>query len=160
MRDQALAVYGRGDDKGGGLAIEMRQWSADVVLCSDGPSGLSAACQSRLARHNIIVREDKIAGLQIHSDEPYRSSFDIVFEHPLVYSALRCFSTRTATNPQIWPRSWDARGMRAKAVRLTTDSRPLRYPVSTSQAMPLATFCKWLWRHPKVHKPQSLSMPL
>lgn len=80
VRDQALAVYGRGDDKGGGLAIEMKQWSADVVLCSDGPSGLSAACRSRLARHNIIVREDKIAGLQIHSDEPYRASFDVVFE--------------------------------------------------------------------------------
>lgn len=41
MRDQPLAVYGRGDDKGAGLALEMKLWSQDVVLCSDGPSDLT-----------------------------------------------------------------------------------------------------------------------
>lgn len=52
VRDQALAVYGQGDDKGGGLALEMTQWSRDVVLCSDGPSGLSADYRARLRRHH------------------------------------------------------------------------------------------------------------
>ena len=41
VKDQPLAIYGRGDHKGGGLALELTQWSKSVVLCTDGPSGLS-----------------------------------------------------------------------------------------------------------------------
>ena len=37
MRDQPLAVYGRGDDNGGRLALEMTLWCRDIVLCSDRP---------------------------------------------------------------------------------------------------------------------------
>ena len=80
MRDQALAVYGRGDDKGGGLALEMTLWSADTVLCTDGPSQLTDACRQRLARNGIALREERIVCLEIQSREPYRAAFDIVFE--------------------------------------------------------------------------------
>lgn len=80
MRDRPLAVYGRGDDKGGGLALEMTLWSADTVLCTDGPSHLTNDCRQRLDRNGITVREEKIVGLEIQSMELYNASFDIVFE--------------------------------------------------------------------------------
>jgi len=80
MRDQPLAVYGQGDEKGGGLALEMTLWSADTVLCTDGPSELSSTFRSRLDRHGIAVREERIVRLEIGSAVPYQASFDIVFE--------------------------------------------------------------------------------
>lgn len=80
MRDQPLAVYGRGDQKGGGLALEMTLWSRDIVLCSDGPSDLSAEYRQRLDRHGIAIREERIARLEVGSKVPYKASFDIVFE--------------------------------------------------------------------------------
>jgi thioredoxin reductase len=39
-------------------------WSKDLVLCSDGPSGLSAREQERLTSHGIAVREERIARLE------------------------------------------------------------------------------------------------
>lgn len=83
MRDQPLAVYGRGDHKGGGLALEMTLWSRDVVLCSDGPAGLSADYRRRLDRHGIAVREERIVRLEVGSSVPYKASFEIVFESGL-----------------------------------------------------------------------------
>lgn len=80
MRDQPLAVYGRGDDRGGGLALEMTHWSRDTVLCTDGPSQLSADFRKRLDKHGVLVREEKIVRLEILSRVPYHASFDIVFE--------------------------------------------------------------------------------
>ena len=80
VRDQPLAVYGRGDHKGGGLALELTAWSADVVLCTDGPSELSDAFGDRLARYGIAVREEPILRLLPQRESPYRSVFDIVFE--------------------------------------------------------------------------------
>lgn len=80
MRDQPLAVYGRGDEKGGGLALEMTHWSRDTVLCTDGPSELSSQYYQRLEKNGIVIREEKIVCLDIHNNAPYRASFDIVFE--------------------------------------------------------------------------------
>lgn len=94
MRDQPLAVYGRGDDKGGGLALEMTLWSRDTVLCSDGPSGLTADYRGKLERHGIAVREERIARLEVANEAPYRSSFDIVFESgPSLRRAAIFFNT-------------------------------------------------------------------
>lgn len=80
LRDQPLAVYGRGDDKGGGLALELTLWSRDIVLCTDGPAGLSAACRGRLARQGIPVREERIARLKEGSRPGAEASLHIVFE--------------------------------------------------------------------------------
>ena len=80
IRDQPLAVYGRGDDKGGGLALEMTLWSPDVVLCSDGPSRLSADCRDRLSRHGIVIREEKIIRLEVTSSVPHHARFAVEFE--------------------------------------------------------------------------------
>lgn len=63
FRDQPLAVYGRGENVVG-LALELILWSRDLVICTDGPSQLSEPELQRLARHNIPVREAKIARLE------------------------------------------------------------------------------------------------
>lgn len=63
MRDQPLAVYGKGEN-GLGLTLELLFWSKDLVLCTDGPSSLSAGDLERLAQHNIPVREEQILRLE------------------------------------------------------------------------------------------------
>lgn len=62
LRDQPLAVYGRGEN-GVGLALELLFWSADLVLCTDGPSEISPEDSQRLIQHNISVRDEKIERL-------------------------------------------------------------------------------------------------
>ena len=62
-RDQPLAVYGEGD-KGASLALMMKQWSSDVLLCTDGPSTVSPSMQARLQEHGITVCSDTIARLE------------------------------------------------------------------------------------------------
>jgi thioredoxin reductase len=51
-REGPIAVYGRAD-KGAGLALLLRQWTHDLLLCSDGPAGLSEE-QSRLFQNRGI----------------------------------------------------------------------------------------------------------
>jgi thioredoxin reductase len=63
VRDQPLAVYGKGEN-GLGLTLELILWSPDLVLCTDGPSGLSAEELARLAQHQIPVREERILRLE------------------------------------------------------------------------------------------------
>lgn len=63
VRDQPLAVYGRGD-RGLGLSLELIIWSRDVVLCSDGPCELDDEARGRLDRNGIILREERIACLE------------------------------------------------------------------------------------------------
>jgi thioredoxin reductase len=63
MRDQPLAVYGKGEN-GLGLALELILWSPDLVLCTDGPSELRAEDLARLAQHNIPLREERIQRLE------------------------------------------------------------------------------------------------
>jgi thioredoxin reductase len=62
-RDQPLAVYGEGD-KGASLALMMKQWSSDVLLCTDGPSTVSPSMQARLQQQGITVYSDTIARLE------------------------------------------------------------------------------------------------
>jgi thioredoxin reductase len=62
-RDQPLAVYGAGD-KGAGLALLMKQWSSEVLLCTDGPSPVSPSMQARLQQHGITVCSETIVRLE------------------------------------------------------------------------------------------------
>ena len=80
LRDQPLAVYGKGDDKGAGLALEMTLWSSDIVLCTDGPSELTAQGLRRLAEHGISVRQERIICLRGNGRTPHNAPFDVVFE--------------------------------------------------------------------------------
>jgi thioredoxin reductase len=63
VRDQALAIYGRGA-RGVGLSLELLGWSRDLVLCTDGPSGIDAEALDRLRRNAIVVREDRVVRLE------------------------------------------------------------------------------------------------
>jgi thioredoxin reductase len=63
VRDQPLAVYGRGS-RGLGLALELTVWSRDLVLCTDGPSEIDGAGLERLARNGIAVREERVSCLE------------------------------------------------------------------------------------------------
>jgi thioredoxin reductase len=63
IRDQPLAIYGRGS-RGLGLSLELTAWSADLVLCTDGPSEIDAEGLSRLARNGIAVREERVLSLE------------------------------------------------------------------------------------------------
>jgi thioredoxin reductase len=63
MRDQPLAVYGRGEN-GAGLALELIFWSGNLVLCTDGAAQLSGEDIQRLGNRNIPLNENKIARLE------------------------------------------------------------------------------------------------
>jgi thioredoxin reductase len=62
QRDQSLLVYGKGE-KGTALALELKLWSQQVVLCSNGPSQLTDQELERLRKHRIGVREQRIERL-------------------------------------------------------------------------------------------------
>jgi thioredoxin reductase len=63
FRDQPLAIYGSGT-RGLGVALEMTAWSSDLVLCTDGPSGIDADGVARLARNGISIREERVDRLE------------------------------------------------------------------------------------------------
>ncbi len=60
MRDQPLAVYGRGKN-GAALALQLLTWSRDIALCTNGQAGLRPGESERLARFAIAVRQERIA---------------------------------------------------------------------------------------------------
>ncbi len=60
--DKPIAAYGDGD-KGADLALIMKQWSDDVILCPRGGSAPSRDMQKRLATKNIPIIEAPIAAL-------------------------------------------------------------------------------------------------
>ncbi|RZA07907.1 MAG: NAD(P)/FAD-dependent oxidoreductase [Proteobacteria bacterium] len=62
-RDEPLLIYGRGDERGGGMALELTQWSRQLTLCTDGPGDLSPAMLKRLEEFCILVDERKITSL-------------------------------------------------------------------------------------------------
>lgn len=63
--DKAIAVYAQGCD-GVRLAKTMRQWSRDIVLCTDGPGGpeLDEKERAGLARLGVGLREERILRLE------------------------------------------------------------------------------------------------
>ena len=62
-RDQPIAIFGRGED-GSALALALTVWSEDLVLCTDGPNGLTRAQREQLERVGIKVREDEVVRLE------------------------------------------------------------------------------------------------
>src|SRR5439155_13925562 len=60
VRDQPLAIYGKGEE-GLAMALNLTNWSRDLVLCSDGPDELSEEELTLLARLQISVRQEPIA---------------------------------------------------------------------------------------------------
>jgi thioredoxin reductase len=61
-RDRPLAVYGR-PTEASGLALSLRTWSRDLVVCTDGRP-LTATARARLAAANIPARTERIVRLE------------------------------------------------------------------------------------------------
>jgi thioredoxin reductase len=66
-RDRRIGAYGHGE-KGTGLALMLRQWSADVALFLDGQDELTREHRERLARFEIAIHEQRIARLEGDDD--------------------------------------------------------------------------------------------
>lgn len=62
-RDQALAAYGPGR-AALGLALSLKTWSSDVVLCTGGQGSLRPADRELLERNGIAVRRERILRLE------------------------------------------------------------------------------------------------
>ena len=62
IRDQAIAIYGRGE-RGYGLSLELTGWSRDLVLVTDGPCELDDTQRGGLERLGIVVREERVKRL-------------------------------------------------------------------------------------------------
>ena len=88
-RNTPIAVYGRGE-KGTGLALLIRQWTDDVVLCTDGPADLSDLQHRQLRRCGIAVREQPI--LKLHGADGCLSAIEFRDDSKLPRQAL-FFST-------------------------------------------------------------------
>jgi thioredoxin reductase len=73
-RDQAIAIYGRGE-AGSGLALALTVWTSDIALCTDGPARLGKRVLQRLIRQGIEVYEKKIVRLQGHNGKLERIVF-------------------------------------------------------------------------------------
>jgi thioredoxin reductase len=58
------------------LALLLRGWSDDVLLCTDGPGGLTDEDRARLAAGGVRIREERIERL----DSRRRQLSQIVFE--------------------------------------------------------------------------------
>jgi thioredoxin reductase len=58
-RDRRLAVIGTGEN-GAGLALSLKTWSADVLLCTDG-SPLGGPERARLQANRVAVRTEPLA---------------------------------------------------------------------------------------------------
>lgn len=61
--DAPIAVYGRGRS-GAGLAVMMKNWSRDIVLCSDGEARLTAKDRAQLAAAGIELYQQPIRRLE------------------------------------------------------------------------------------------------
>jgi thioredoxin reductase len=65
-KGQAVAIYGRGA-RAYTMARVVHGWSHDLVICTDGPSGLLKRQMQSLERHGISVREEPLECLE-HQD--------------------------------------------------------------------------------------------
>ncbi len=96
VRDTLLAVYGR-EDRAYGLALELTGWSRDIVIVSDGPSGLDMKSLARLEKLHIPVREEKIVRMEGRDGQLEQ----IVFESgsPIAPRALFFTTGQTQRSP-------------------------------------------------------------
>jgi thioredoxin reductase len=70
FRNRPLAAYGR-QQRGLEMARALTAWSRDIVLCSDGVSGLTPQQRDELAGNGIRLTEQRILRLE-HSDGTLR----------------------------------------------------------------------------------------
>jgi thioredoxin reductase len=62
-RNEPTVAYGQGT-KGLELARTLLAWTADIVLCTDGPARLPTTIRRQLERHGVVVRKERIRRLE------------------------------------------------------------------------------------------------
>jgi thioredoxin reductase len=97
--DKPIAVYGKGD-KGAGLALMMKQWSADVVLCTDGEPDISSEMRSRLEEQGIEIYGGKIVKLEGDNDGHLKRI--CLKDGKAVDRAAMFFTTRCTQRSDLW----------------------------------------------------------
>jgi thioredoxin reductase len=75
VRDQPLAVYGK-NEGGKRLALQLTQWSRDLVFCTDGPPALRRQDLAQLAHLGMAIREERIARLEGRDGQLEQIVFD------------------------------------------------------------------------------------
>jgi thioredoxin reductase len=70
-RDRALAVVGSGSGAAG-LALSLKTWSRNVVICSNGRARIPRVHRDRLATHEVEVIERRIARVEHHEGHVHR----------------------------------------------------------------------------------------
>lgn len=65
FRDRPVAVYGR-RNRGFEMARALTAWTRDIMLCTDGPCGLSKDQRQQLTRNGIQLQQARIARLVAH----------------------------------------------------------------------------------------------
>jgi thioredoxin reductase len=139
-RDEPLAVYGAGD-KGAGLALMMRLWSSEVVLCTDGQGEISPGMQERLRQHDIVVHTEKIDRLEGTND----GNLDTIHLHggmALKRSAM-FFTTGCFRTPSFPSRS-AAFVIRRAASSAAVSPKKAAFPASMLRVTHRATSCSSL----------------
>src|SRR5262245_29567348 len=63
VRDPPLAIYGHGA-RGSCISLVVTQWSLDLVLCTDGPSGIDDEAIDTLRQNGIQVTEERVRRLE------------------------------------------------------------------------------------------------
>lgn len=96
--DKPIAAFGEAE-KGAGLALMMRQWSADVVLCAGGGAPVESDMLKRLAAHAIPVIQAPIAGLEGDDGALRRIRF---VDGTHIERAALFFSTRCQQKSGLW----------------------------------------------------------
>jgi thioredoxin reductase len=75
VADRPIALHARGDGAARS-ALLTRAWSSDVLLCTDGPGGLSPEDHAQLTAAGVRIREERIVRLESRR----RKLRQIVFE--------------------------------------------------------------------------------
>src|SRR5436305_8059681 len=75
IADTPIALHARGEGAAR-LALLTRAWSRDLLLCTDGPGGITASAREQLGAAGVRIREEKIARLESRR----RKLTGIVFE--------------------------------------------------------------------------------
>jgi thioredoxin reductase len=92
-------IYAKGDEAGAGLALEMTQWTRNLILCTDGPGEISESCRTRLDRFGISVCEERIDRMEEDGDnlvQIYFNGGEILRPRAVFFNTTRHQSTDLA----------------------------------------------------------------
>jgi thioredoxin reductase len=103
-RDQQIAVYGK-RNRAFEMSRSMTAWSQDIVLCTNGASGLQADQKRQLARNGVRIIEDRIDHLAGHDGQLEA----IVFEGGRRLARTRLFFDMPSHAQSVLPRQLGCR---------------------------------------------------